>query len=102
MPAMTGMAALRRSPRLKISNADAWSLVVLKPHTWQTCFLSPSFLGTGLPHGHGCDVPRASTFTSCLPALSALQDNLRRKDEHRVGQDLECDDFRQIFVSHLS
>src|ERR1700752_41456 len=49
MPAIAGIAVLRHSPRLNISNADAWSRVVLKPHTPQKCFLSHSFLGTSFP-----------------------------------------------------
>src|SRR5437660_1349724 len=72
MPAISGIEVLRRSPRRSISNADAWSRVVFSPQTVQWCFLSHNFLGTGAPHGHGCEDPRASTFTSSLSALSAL------------------------------
>ena len=68
MPAMAGIVVLRRSPRLKISNADAWSRVVFNPHTAQWCFLSHNFFGTGAPHEHCWDVLRASTFTSSLSA----------------------------------
>ena len=35
---MAGIVVLRRSPCLKISNADAWSSVAFNPHTGQWCF----------------------------------------------------------------
>src|SRR5437588_11606873 len=56
--------------------------MVSKPQAEQWCFLSHNFFGTGAPHGHCCDVPRAFTFTSHRPALSALYDSFRMKPDH--------------------
>src|SRR5437588_436125 len=91
-PAIAGVSVLRRSPRLKISNAEAWSRMVSKPQAEQWCFLSHNFFGTARPHGHCCDVPRAFTFTSHRPALSALYDSFRMKPDHAAS----CTDLASV------
>jgi len=66
--------------------------MVSKPQAEQWCFLSHNCLGTARPHGHCCDVPRAFTFTSHRPALSALYDSFRMKPDHAAS----CTDLASV------
>ena len=87
-----GELLTRHSPRLKISSADAWSRVVSKPQVVHLCSLCQSFLGTGFPHGHCCDVPRGSTFTNQRPALSALYASFPMNADHAAS----CTDLASL------
>src|SRR5438445_12395161 len=77
---------------MKISYVWAWSRMESKPQARQWCFLSLKFFGTDRPHGHCCDVPRAFTFTSHRPALSALYDSFRMKPDHAAS----CTDLASV------